>query len=127
MQHGTQRKTVQHICITLLCSCFLISIAASFATDAASDDDARWWPVQAVPKAMVRLEPNDFPCAAVLSYAMMAQSVAGLAAKAVNEGSGDELVWVGNGNANDEAWLARLLVRLSRFGNARELWSLGFD
>ena len=67
-------------------------------------------PVQAVPKTLARLEPNGFPAPRV-SYEMMAQSVAGLAAKAVNEGRSDELVWIGNGNANDEAWLARGLVR----------------
>ena len=43
----------------------------------------------------MRLEQNDFPSPRV-SYEMMAQSVAGLAAKAVNEGRGDELVWIGN-------------------------------
>jgi hypothetical protein len=42
---------------------------------------------------------------------MMAQSVAGLAAKAVNDGRGDELVWVDTDNADVEDWLARLLKR----------------
>lgn len=41
---------------------------------------------------------------------MMVQSVAGLAAKAVNEGRGSEMVWVDNGNVDDERWLARLLA-----------------
>jgi hypothetical protein len=40
---------------------------------------------------------------------MMVQSVAGLAAKAVNEGRGDEMVWVDSGNPDVEDWLARLL------------------
>ena len=42
---------------------------------------------------------------------MMAQSVAGLAAKAVNEGRADEMVWVGIDNIDVEDWFARLLKR----------------
>ncbi|HEX4121341.1 MAG TPA: hypothetical protein VH619_12040 [Verrucomicrobiae bacterium] len=42
---------------------------------------------------------------------MMVQSVAGLAAKAVNEGRGDELVWVNNGDGDLEKWYARLFVQ----------------
>src|SRR4051812_35479880 len=113
MSHRTLRIIVQFICTASLYSCALVSIPASFAADAASDNDARWWPVQAMPKALVRLEVNDFPWPRV-SYEMMAQSVAGLAAKAVNEGRGDELVWVEN--ANVEPWLARLLVQFPDLG-----------
>ena len=38
---------------------------------------------------------------------MMVQSIAGLAAKAVNEGHGDELVWVDTRNPSLDEWLAR--------------------
>ena len=38
---------------------------------------------------------------------MMLQSVAGLAAKAVNEGRGAEMVWVDTGNIDTEDWFAR--------------------
>lgn len=38
---------------------------------------------------------------------MMVQSIAGLAAKAVNEGQGDELVWVETGNPSLTEWLKR--------------------
>jgi len=41
---------------------------------------------------------------------MMVQSVAGLAAKAVNEGHGSELVWVYNGDGDLEKWRGRLLA-----------------
>src|SRR5688572_9667171 len=106
MNHRTVWNTVQSICIASLYLCALVPVATSLAADATSESEARWWPVQAVPNALVRLEQNDFPSPRV-SYEMMAQSVAGLAAKAVNEGRGDELVWVGDGNE----WLARRLVR----------------
>ena len=76
---------------------------ASAASLAADWNDHRWWPVQAAPKSVVRVaNPPD------AALEMMVQSLAGLAAKAVNEGSGDELVWVATGNPNMEEWLARL-------------------
>ena len=41
---------------------------------------------------------------------MMLQSVAGLAARAVNDGRADEMVWVNDGNPDLEDWYARLLA-----------------
>ena len=57
---------------------------------------------------------------------MMVQSVAGLAAKAVNESRGDEMVWVDSGNPDVEDWLTRLLLAhpgLQKSG-AFEPWDL---
>src|ERR1039458_2316666 len=62
----------------------------------AAGDENRWWPVQTMPKGLVRLQ-NDLP-APRASCDTMAQSVAGLAAKAVNESRADEMVWVGTDN-----------------------------
>ena len=45
-----------------------------------------------------------------MAHQMLVQSVAGLAAKAVNEGRGDEMVWVNNGNVDLEDWRIRLLA-----------------
>jgi hypothetical protein len=42
---------------------------------------------------------------------MLLQSVAGLAAKAVNEGRGDELVWVETGSEDVNRWYAGLVAR----------------
>ncbi len=42
---------------------------------------------------------------------MTAQSVAGLSAKAVNEGRSNEMVWIANGDPDLERWHARLLTR----------------
>jgi hypothetical protein len=70
----------------------------------------RWWPAQALPKAIVRsLNQQEFPQPRV-ALQMMMQSVAGLAAQAVNERRSDELVWVNNGNVDLEEWYARLLA-----------------
>ena len=73
-------------------------------------EDTRWWPVQTLPKTIVRT-PNqqEFP-EPRLALQMMVQSVAGLAAKAVNEGRNDELVWVDNGNVDLEDWYSRWLA-----------------
>jgi len=69
-------------------------------------DVDRWWPVQSVPKALVRLSKDGFPEPHAASE-MMAQSVAGLAAKAVNAGRADELVWMETDNVDIEDWLVR--------------------
>src|SRR5208282_3036650 len=76
----------------------------------AGEEVDRWWPTQAFPKAVVRTtNQQQFPEPRV-ALQMMVQSVAGLAAKAVNEGRGDELVWVNNGDGDLEKWYARLLA-----------------
>ena len=74
-------------------------------------DEDRWWPRQAFPKAIVRTTNQQEFSEPRLALQMMVQSVAGLAAKAVNEGGGDGLVWVNNGGGDLEKWYDRLLVR----------------
>ncbi|HYA78984.1 MAG TPA: hypothetical protein VED19_00575 [Candidatus Nitrosopolaris sp.] len=90
---------------------FLVALVfLSLAFPAAADEN-RWWPTQAFPKAVIRTtNQQEFPEPRV-ALQMMVQSVAGLAAQAVNEGRGDELVWVNNGNGDLEKWYARLLAR----------------
>ena len=94
--------------VALAVTCILLPARISAAGDA---PDARWWPVQARPAGLVctgSSRPFPEPQAA---YHMLAQSVAGLAAKAVNERRGDEMVWVGTGNADVEAWYAAVIGR----------------
>jgi hypothetical protein len=75
----------------------------------AAQEEERWWPRQAVPKTVVRTH-REFPQPRA-GLDMMAQSVAGLAAKAVNEGRGTELAWVDNGNIDLEDWSARWFAK----------------
>ena len=77
----------------------------------AGPTEDRWWPVQALPKSVVRTVSEESSPERRLAYDMMVQSVAGLAAKAVNEGKGSEMVWVNNGNVDLENWYARLLAQ----------------
>src|SRR4051794_8678723 len=86
-------------------------VVIAWLTVAAVGEEARWFPEQAVAKTVVRTIPEDEFPEPRLANRMMVQSVAGLAAKAVNAGQGDEMVWVGTRNADVEAWYARLLGR----------------
>jgi hypothetical protein len=83
-------------------SVFVAMLVLGIVALRAQQNENRWWPVQALPRAFVRVtNPPDVPAQ------MMVQSLAGLAAKAVNEGRGNELVWVDRGNPNLAEWLAR--------------------
>ena len=90
---------------------YIVAFTMSVAIVTAEADESRWWPVQAMPKALVRLEDANTFSGNRASYEMTAQSVAGLAAKAVSEGRADEMVWVATDNIDVEDWFARLLKR----------------
>jgi hypothetical protein len=91
--------------IPLWASAFLLA----FPVPGGAEDD-RWWPTQTFPQAVVRTtDQQQFPEPRA-AFQMLVQSVAGLAAKAVNQGRGDELVWVNNGGGDLERWYARLLA-----------------
>ncbi len=90
---------------------WLVAIFLTLPFPTAADEN-RWWPVQAMPKALVRLKRANEPSPLTEACEMMAQSVAGLAAKAVNEGHADEMVWMEvTDNVDLEDWYARLLKR----------------
>jgi hypothetical protein len=97
--------------LLLAISCGAAESATSSATTLRSERESGWWPTQAMPKALVRMGNWSGWHAPRASGEMMVQSVAGLAAKAVNEGRGDELVWVDTDNVDVEDWLARLRKR----------------
>ena len=90
--------------ISLVTLVLIVSARAAFVRAAGDEQDGRWWPVQARPAGLVRVgHPQPFP-EPQFPYHVLVQSVAGLAAKAVNEGRGDEMVWVATGNPDVEAW-----------------------
>ena len=86
--------------------CLLILLAAASHSVHASDV-SRWWPTQSLPNRIlrtIRLEKFSAPHG---PHHMLVQSLAGLAAKAVNEGRGGELIWVTTTHRDLEAWLER--------------------
>jgi len=76
----------------------------------AQPSEERWWPLQSLPKSVVRTPNQQEFASPRAALEMMVQSIAGLAAKAVNEGQGDELVWVDNGNPDLEDWYVRFFA-----------------
>ncbi|HVY70675.1 MAG TPA: hypothetical protein VHH73_12155, partial [Verrucomicrobiae bacterium] len=87
--------------------CWLLCIHL-IARGAQSDD--RWWPVQAMPRALVEAGISPKPSESRLALEMLVQSVAGLAAKAVNEARGEEMVWVAMSGGDVEEWHRRLVA-----------------
>lgn len=92
---------------------------------AIAGDDDRWWPHQTPPKAFLKIGPHsDFErvtspsgksTAGHLSAShMLAQSLVGLAAQAVNEGNLDEIPWIEVGGPGKDytEWLQRTVERL---------------
>lgn len=77
--------------------CALILTAPAFASE--------WFPDQKAPKGIltVTVEVASNP------KAVLAESLAGLAARAVNGGTGDELIWLGG---DPEGWKERTIKRL---------------
>lgn len=95
------KPSYSHLCTLLSVVCFTPCLRADEARATpdglAAQVDGRWWPVQAMHKSIACLKPTGTSTPAA-SYAMTLQSVAGLAAKAVNDGRGNELVWINFGN-----------------------------
>jgi hypothetical protein len=98
------RKTVrEHLALF-----WLLLVLSAYSSRAGSTGN-RWWPTQVLPKAIVRSgNQQEFP-EPHAALQMMVQSIAGLAAKAVNEKHGDEMVWVDNGKGDLEEWYSRFL------------------
>jgi hypothetical protein len=84
--------------------------------------DHRWWPQQKAPQAIIRtdlalmrevIDPGGHKTSAWLGPEhMLVESVAGLAAQAVNEDRGDELVWIDLPKGNYDLWYQGMTNRL---------------
>ncbi len=103
---------------------------------------ARWWPAQKAPKSILRApnheklekstSPNGQSTEGGFSAShILLQVLQGLSAKAVNEGTCDEMIWIEVGhpefplNPNYELWLERTLKRLNiKDKGSYELWDL---
>ena len=76
----------------------------------AQSSGVRWWPVQAVPKTVVRTSNPERSPERRAGMDMLMQSIGGLVAKAVNSGRGNEMVWINNDNVDMENWYVRFLA-----------------
>lgn len=117
--------------------CFLLvgwlQLVLPFGIADAADNFSRLWPAQARPAGLVGILSKGFQNSSVDDRtgnlgdeAMLAQSLAGLAALAVNEGQGDELVYIDLwDNYSYQQWRSHLLQRtgIEDRGNA-SVWEL---
>lgn len=83
----------------------------------------RWWPSQKAPAAVIKtVDPAKFETVtspngkstrdATDATHNMVQSLAGLAARAVNEGTFDELIWIPHHRSSYDMWYQRIHKRL---------------
>lgn len=87
-----------------------------------AEDDDRWWPVQKLPAGVMQTRERGLSAA----EQMLAQSVAGLTAKSVNQSTGDEMVWVSINHDDIETWFKLWLKRNATVQSRGELglWEL---
>ncbi len=77
----------------------------------AADSDSRWWPTQSLPATIVRSSNLHELPAPQPAFQMMLQSIAGLAAKSVNEHRSDELLWLSNASGDLEIFFSKFLTQ----------------
>ena len=93
---------------TFVCAWFLL---ISCFTVVAGAEEPRWWPAQTPPRGWVQTTKLEtFPDPSRI-YHTLVESISGLAARSVNEGQGDELVWITTGNKALEHWRTVLATR----------------
>ncbi len=90
------------------------------AASASGGDELFGWPEQRVPSAVIVCDlPEDLP------GKMMLESLSGLAARKVNEGVFDEMVWMRSGDAVYESLYERTKQAIGiRHEKTMELWQL---
>jgi hypothetical protein len=115
-------------CFTLLTTIMAVFSAGCVAGKVNSVSsqmlDGGWFPVQKVPKGVIKTtspdsfeevaSPSGETAGGVFSPThMLVQSLSGLAAKAVNEGTFDEMVWIDVDMKSYKFWYKELVKRLS--------------
>ena len=108
--------------IAVVCNMIAIALGTN-ASAAEPPGGPRWLPTQQPPKGLTRTDfalfadgvsPDGRRASGNLGPEhMLVQSLAGLAAQAVNEGRSDEMVWVGLDNPSYDIWLKAVTERLS--------------
>ncbi len=103
-------------CILSLITMSIVSLNL-FAMSSSSEgkdmnDEHRWWPIQKAPKGVVIAKVKMKSKRTAGEQALLIQSLSGLAAKAVNNGEFDELVWVDHKHDDYNKWYVKAKKRL---------------
>jgi hypothetical protein len=99
--------------------CFYV-ITSLVGAGRAQEENHRWWPVQQSPEGVIStITVKDFETVQLssgettnLPNQILVHSVAGLAARAVQEGRCDEMVWIDPGIPEYDRWYEKMLHRL---------------
>lgn len=97
-----------------------------FFTAFAGSEASGWFPIQKAPKWVipVKLNQADTPAQTEILH-ILAQSVSGLAAKAVNEGRGDAMIWVEVDKPDYLQWRAAVAKRLgATISEPKTIWQV---
>lgn len=86
-------------------------ILTGFCSTLASADESGWWPTQTPPSGWVQTTKLETVPEPSRAYHALLESLSGLAARSVNDGTGDELVWITNGNRALENWRSQIAAR----------------
>ena len=96
----------------------LVSVPIYVKAESDSLTDWAWWPAQVLPKGLTEVPQSLYERGPDVgadrkAQTVLIESLAGLAAQAVNENRGDELVWVdpGGSSAGYGQWLADFKAR----------------
>lgn len=89
---------------------FLLIILQVIPSLVTAQETKPFWPLQKAPKYVVTCKIQNFSDVGEMN---LAQSVSGLAAKSVNEGSSDEGVWLNCRNANYKTYYQSLIKRIA--------------
>lgn len=89
-------------------SLFNSSLDSASGNEFPVEELPRWWPPQRKPKGIIRLTTKEGHSPAL---AMLAQSLSGLAAQAVNQDRGEELVWIDTPHEAYRRWYRATLQK----------------
>jgi hypothetical protein len=117
---GAERRKGKAFRCTALSFLFLLTAIPCTAQTPAEVQSAWWWPEQQAPAKVVKCRRPAGP-----EEQMLAQSVAGLAARAVNENISDEMVWIETAIPQYAEWYAACIRRLrAQETGTKSAWEL---
>ncbi len=106
-------------CVSKIKTTLLLLLSLPLAAQEKIDN---WWPEQKAPRTIITCNPGAPGDVAAMN---LAQSLSGLAARAVNEGRSQEGIWIQYANPNYAGYFNALLARTgAKKGKTIDLWKL---